>query len=64
MPQSCETDPSSTTTRRGQAAKHQGLWHLATKKFTQAGDRVRAMRALVRSGDTEKIVFFASEGGG
>lgn len=50
-----------------QAAKHQGLWHLATKKFTQAGDRVRAMRALVRSGDTDKVVFFASEraqGGG
>ena len=27
----------------------------------QAGNRVKAMRSLVRSGDTEKIVFFASE---
>ncbi len=27
----------------------------------QAGDRHKAMRALVKSGDTEKIVFFAGE---
>ncbi|XP_049817321.1 intraflagellar transport protein 140 homolog isoform X2 [Aethina tumida] len=38
----------------------QGNYHLATKKFTQAGDKIRAMKALLKSGDTEKIVFFAS----
>ncbi|XFF91222.1 hypothetical protein AB1E18_017441 [Capra hircus] len=37
----------------------QGSYHLATKKYTQAGDRLKAMRALLKSGDTEKIVFFA-----
>ncbi|CAH0563779.1 unnamed protein product [Brassicogethes aeneus] len=37
----------------------QGNYHLATKKFTQSGDKVRAMKALLKSGDTEKIVFFA-----
>nr|XP_030728049.1 intraflagellar transport protein 140 homolog isoform X5 [Globicephala melas] len=37
----------------------QGNYHLATKKYTQAGDRLKAMRALLKSGDTEKIVFFA-----
>ncbi|CAG9817936.1 unnamed protein product [Phaedon cochleariae] len=37
----------------------QGEYHLATKKFTQAGDKVRAMKALLKSGDTEKIIFFA-----
>ena len=37
----------------------QGAYHLATKKFTQAGNRVKAMRALLKSGDTEKIIFFA-----
>nr|XP_006204453.1 intraflagellar transport protein 140 homolog isoform X1 [Vicugna pacos]XP_031542965.1 intraflagellar transport protein 140 homolog isoform X1 [Vicugna pacos]XP_031542966.1 intraflagellar transport protein 140 homolog isoform X1 [Vicugna pacos] len=37
----------------------QGNYHLATKKYMQAGDRVKAMRALLKSGDTEKIVFFA-----
>lgn len=37
----------------------QGNYHLATKKFTQAGDKVRAMKALLKSGDTDKIIFFA-----
>uniref|UniRef100_A0A8C5KRC3 Intraflagellar transport 140 n=1 Tax=Jaculus jaculus TaxID=51337 RepID=A0A8C5KRC3_JACJA len=37
----------------------QGNYHLATKKYTQAGDKLKAMRALLKSGDTEKIVFFA-----
>ncbi|KAM4819952.1 intraflagellar transport protein 140 homolog [Thomomys bottae] len=37
----------------------QGHYHLATKKYTQAGNKLKAMRALLKSGDTEKIVFFA-----
>ncbi|RZC33588.1 hypothetical protein BDFB_000428 [Asbolus verrucosus] len=37
----------------------QGNYHLATKKYTQAGDKVRAMKALLKSGDTDKIIFFA-----
>uniref|UniRef100_A0A8C1Q5T2 Intraflagellar transport protein 140 homolog n=1 Tax=Cyprinus carpio TaxID=7962 RepID=A0A8C1Q5T2_CYPCA len=37
----------------------QGNYHLATKKYTQAGNKIKAMRALLKSGDTEKIVFFA-----
>ncbi|XP_033630790.1 intraflagellar transport protein 140 homolog [Asterias rubens] len=37
----------------------QGAYHLATKKYTQAGNKVKAMRALLKSGDTEKIIFFA-----
>ncbi|XP_078200351.1 intraflagellar transport protein 140 homolog isoform X3 [Callithrix jacchus] len=38
----------------------QGSYHLATKKYTQAGNKLKAMRALLMSGDTEKITFFAS----
>ncbi|KAL7372671.1 hypothetical protein ABVT39_020471 [Epinephelus coioides] len=38
----------------------QGNYHLATKKYTQAGNKLKAMRALLKSGDTEKIVFFAT----
>uniref|UniRef100_A0A3Q3ICS2 Uncharacterized protein n=1 Tax=Monopterus albus TaxID=43700 RepID=A0A3Q3ICS2_MONAL len=38
----------------------QGDYHLATKKYTQAGNKLKAMRALLKSGDTEKIVFFAN----
>ncbi|XP_064415198.1 intraflagellar transport protein 140 homolog [Latimeria chalumnae] len=37
----------------------QGNYHLATKKYTQAGNKLKAMRALLKSGDTEKIIFFA-----
>lgn len=39
---------------------HQGEYHLATKKFTQAGNKIKAMKALLKSGDTEKICFFAN----
>lgn len=37
----------------------QGNYHLATKKFTQAGDKIKGMKALLKSGDTDKIIFFA-----
>merc|ERR1719408_205201 len=39
--------------------KKQGSFQLACKKFTQAGDKVKAMKSLLKSGDTEKIIFFA-----
>eukprot|EP00050_Salpingoeca_kvevrii_P007157 m.294179 g.294179 ORF g.294179 m.294179 type:complete len:1361 (-) comp12942_c0_seq1:503-4585(-) len=39
----------------------QGSYQLATKKYTQAGNRVKAMRALLKSGDTEKIMYFATK---
>lgn len=39
--------------------KQQGSYHLSCKKYTQAGEKVRAMKALLKSGDTEKIIFFA-----
>ena len=41
------------------ACKKQGLYHLATKKYTQAGDKLKAMKSLLKSGDTERIIFFA-----
>ena len=49
----------STLERIGEIAFYQGNYHLATKKFTQAGNKLRAMKALLKSGDTEKICFFA-----
>lgn len=39
--------------------KQQGSYHLSCKKYTQAGEKVKAMKALLKSGDTEKIIFFA-----
>lgn len=32
---------------------------MASKKFTQAGDRIRAMKCLVRSGNTDAVINFA-----
>jgi len=40
--------------------KRQGNFHLACKKYTQAGDKIKAMKVLIKSGDTEKITFFAN----
>ncbi|EDS36288.1 che-11 [Culex quinquefasciatus] len=43
----------------GEILQEQGDYHSATKKFTQAGDKIRAMKSLLKSGDTDKIIFFA-----
>ncbi|XP_062359436.1 intraflagellar transport protein 140 homolog [Cinclus cinclus] len=43
----------------GNCCMRQGNYHMATKKYTQAGNKLKAMRALLKSGDTEKIIFFA-----
>ena len=42
------------------ALKLQGSYTLASKKYTQAGDRVRAVKCLVRGGDTKAVIQFAS----
>lgn len=34
---------------------------LACKKYIQAGEKLKAIKALLQSGDTEKIIFFASK---
>jgi intraflagellar transport protein 140 len=36
---------------------------LATKKYTQAGNRIKAMKCLLKDGDAEKIVHFAKRCG-
>ncbi|CAH1389189.1 unnamed protein product [Nezara viridula] len=43
-----------------ECALAQANYHLAAKKFTQAGSKMKAMKALLKSGDTDKIVFFAN----
>lgn len=47
--------------RIAKVAKRQGSWQLAAKKYTQAGEKIKAMKALLRSGDTEKIIFFTGQ---
>ncbi|CAN0550224.1 unnamed protein product, partial [Ectocarpus sp. 12 AP-2014] len=41
------------------ACKRQGNFHLACKKYTQAGDRLKALKCLLKSGDTKSIVYYA-----
>lgn len=48
-----------TLLKIAKCCKRQGSYHLATKKYTQAGDRVKAMKCLLKSGDTAKIVYYA-----
>lgn len=45
--------------RIGKCAKRQGSYHLACKKYTQAGDKDKAMKVLLKSGDVDKVIFFA-----
>ncbi|CAH8581583.1 unnamed protein product [Schistosoma turkestanicum] len=44
----------------GELCLTQEHYYLACKKFTQAGNRLLAMKALIKSGDTEKIIFFTN----
>nr|CCC94455.1 unnamed protein product [Trypanosoma congolense IL3000] len=41
-------------------ARDQGNWNLACKKYTQLGERVKAMKMLMRGGDVKKVIFFAN----
>jgi intraflagellar transport protein 140 len=41
--------------------EQRGNYQLAAKKYTQAGDKLKAMQALLKSGDTDKIIFFAEK---
>lgn len=40
--------------------KKQNSHQLACKKYTQAGDRPRALKCLLKSGDTKNIIYYAS----
>ncbi|KAK6014197.1 tetratricopeptide repeat protein [Ostertagia ostertagi] len=60
-----ETTPNEAERKRllesiAELGVQQGNYQFAAKKFTQAGDKLQAMRALLKSGDTQKIVFFAN----
>ena len=50
----------ATIQKLAKVCKKQGEFHLACKKYTQAGDRLKAMKCLLRSGDTEKISYYAN----
>mmetsp|Transcript_83931 Transcript_83931/g.237404 ORF Transcript_83931/g.237404 Transcript_83931/m.237404 type:complete len:1469 (+) Transcript_83931:229-4635(+) len=55
-----EEERLETLRALAKACKKQGAFQLACKKFTQAGDRVKAMKCLLKSGDTKNITYYAN----
>ncbi|XP_071443964.1 intraflagellar transport protein 140 homolog [Hetaerina americana] len=55
-----DTERSELLEKMGEIAVSQGNLHLGAKKYTQAGNKIKAMKVLLRIGDPEKIVFFAN----
>lgn len=59
-------DEASRAARAGvllglaEACKGQELFSLACKKFTQAGEKLAAMHCLLRTEDTEQIIYYAN----
>eukprot|EP00916_Digyalum_oweni_P012145 GHVL01020106.1.p1 GENE.GHVL01020106.1~~GHVL01020106.1.p1 ORF type:complete len:521 (-),score=117.39 GHVL01020106.1:2805-4367(-) len=53
-------DRSNILLKLAAVARQQGHHQLSCKKFTQAGDKVKAMKALLLSNDSGKISFFAN----
>lgn len=45
--------------KMGESLTFQGNYQLAAKKYTQGGNKIQAMKSLLKSGDTEKIKFYA-----
>jgi intraflagellar transport protein 140 len=43
----------------GELCAEQGMYHVATKKYTQARKAVSAMKCLLKTGDTDKIIYYA-----
>lgn len=60
------TPPSSFEDRTAlildlaRALESQQRYQFACKKFTQAGDKTRALKCLLKSGDTKNVVYYAS----
>lgn len=51
---------SKLLTAIARCCKKQCSYHLACKLYTLAGDKMKALAALLKSGDTDKIIFFAT----
>ena len=54
------TDRNEVLGALARACKKQGSFTLACKKFTQAGDRERAMKCLLKAGDTKALCYYAT----
>ncbi|KAI9222008.1 hypothetical protein BC828DRAFT_404419 [Blastocladiella britannica] len=58
------TAPATTTWAKvADACMQQGNYDLASKKYVQAGDKLGAVKALVKAGNVEQVIFFAGVSG-
>jgi len=57
---SAEEDRLDTIRSLARACKKQGSFTLACKKFTQAGEREKAMKCLLKAGDTKAVCYYAT----
>uniref|UniRef100_A0A0R3RNF2 Tetratricopeptide repeat protein n=1 Tax=Elaeophora elaphi TaxID=1147741 RepID=A0A0R3RNF2_9BILA len=55
-----EADRAKLLESIAECCVQQQHYHFAAKKYTQAGNKLDAMRSLIKSGDTGRIVFFAT----
>lgn len=53
-------DRNETLRALARALKKQGSYTLACKKFTQAGEREKAMKCLLKAGDTKALCYYAT----
>ena len=53
-------EKKSHTLDLAKLSKRQGQYHLACKLYAKAGERSKAMRCLLKTGDPEKVIFFAN----
>lgn len=53
-------DRNETLRALARAIKKQGSYTLACKKFTQAGEREKAMKCLLKAGDTKALCYYAT----
>ena len=56
-------DRLATIALLARACKRQNALHLASKKYTQAGEHLKALKCLIRAGDTKNVVFYANRVG-
>ncbi len=40
--------------------REQKSYQLACKKYVQAGDKMKAIKCLIKAGDVQKVIYFAS----
>ena len=60
MVENLSLSDKSSIVQIAELCMNQNSYILACKKFMQAGERLKAVHALLKSGEKDKIIYFAS----